>query len=166
MPNWYTPSKSTNIRPVLWLSVEARTFFSNIVNPDFSVLEFGGGGSTKWFSNNCKSVVTVENDINWFNALAKEELSNVSIIYGKTIPNYKNKFDIIFIDGEPIEARKEWVIKSIDCINRDGWIILDNCNRPEYADEREFIKSKAKETVTIDGNENGTLYLVTEFYRL
>jgi hypothetical protein len=44
--------------------------------------------------------------------------------------------------------------------------VLDNCNRPEYAREREALQKIAAEFLTINGNEGQTQYLMAEFYRM
>lgn len=167
MTKWFVPSDSRVIRPVPWLSMQAREVLDSIVNPEYRVLEFGGGGSTKWFSSKCKEVVTFENNLDWFNSLAKQRMKNVTLVFSDNPSVVQNsEFDIVFIDGEPIEKRAEWINLAMTCTQNGGWIVLDNANREEYKKERDYLYSEALETITIDGNEGGTLHLVTEFFRL
>jgi hypothetical protein len=47
-----------------------------------------------------------------------------------------------------------------------GWVVLDNANRPEYAAERAELEKRTVEYQRFNSNEGGTLYLVTEFFRM
>lgn len=44
-------------------------YLSSIAKPNWSVFEYGGGGSTAWYRSRCATVVTVEHDSNWFDQI-------------------------------------------------------------------------------------------------
>ena len=53
-----------------WLGIRAVDFLEHHVKPDFSVFEYGGGGSTLFWIDRVKRVITVEHDREWFGQLA------------------------------------------------------------------------------------------------
>jgi len=52
-----------------WLGIRAADFLEKQVKPDFSVFEYGGGGSTLFWIDRVKRVVTVEHNREWFSQL-------------------------------------------------------------------------------------------------
>lgn len=175
---WWMPKDSSHITPHLWLSPDACKFLDSIDKPEWNVLEHGAGGSTLWFAKRCKWVLSIENNWSWYEKLVsmKKEFENMSLIYtdkelSKTFPRMLyTSFDFLMIDGEPVENRLEWISNTRNLVVSKGWVCFDNCNRPEFVEAREYLKSISDEVVTFDGNTNSngvqTQYLVTEFYRL
>lgn len=160
---WWTPSKSKDVQPFPWLSPDAIKYLESILAPDMDVIEFGGGGSTLWFSNRVASVTTYEPNTDWYMVLGGYDLPNVSLRSEQTW-NGNDYGDLLFIDGEPVTFRGAW----LDVAHHvsSTWIVLDNANRPEYVAERERMKEYAELIYTSNGNEGGTKYLVTEFWRV
>ncbi len=76
------------------------------------------------------------------------------------------RYDLLFIDGEPVENRAAWLCGAFALVKPGGVVVLDNANRPEYQKERAFTQANCKSFETVDGNSPGTKYLVTEFYTL
>jgi len=68
---------------VPWVSYPARRWLEQHLRPDFDVFEFGAGGSTLFFSERVRSVVSVEHDERWSNRvrlrLAARQRSNVEL---------------------------------------------------------------------------------------
>lgn len=54
-----------------WLSFAAIELIGNFLKQDMKVFEFGGGGSTLFFSSRVAEVVTVEHDEKWFPMIGK-----------------------------------------------------------------------------------------------
>lgn len=162
MSKWWEPSKSADIQPIPWLSPNAVAKLESILTPEFEVVEHGSGGSTLWFAERVKHVTAFENDADWQMIVKSKAPQNVSI-NGQTKISF---YDVLLIDGVPVEERAQWILQSVDIVKRGGWVVLDNSNRPEYEKEREWLKSVCDEYESINGNENGTKYLVTDFFRL
>lgn len=174
MSEWWHGKTPNAITPHLWLSPEATRFMDDIDHPDWNVLEHGSGGSTLWFAKRCKWVLSVENNWKWYEKIQTmtNAYTNISIIFAnerlsQKLPNMLfGQFDLLMIDGDPIADRIEWAINSIKLVRPGGWVCFDNCNRPIFEDVRKWLKENSIETVTFDGNQKGTEYLVTDFYRM
>jgi SAM-dependent methyltransferase len=55
-----------------WLSFALLDYIEDWLRSDFHVFEFGGGGSTIWFSTRVARVVTVEHDPRWCSRIREE----------------------------------------------------------------------------------------------
>lgn len=177
MPEWWQGKTPNGITPHLWLSPEAAAFLDSIDQPDWNVLEHGAGGSTLWFAKRCDWVMSIETNQEWYERLMsmKEKYQNMSIILADrsllhTLPVLLcGRFDFLMIDGEPLEHRNEFANRASFLVKPGGWVCFDNCNREEFKEAREHLRSISDEVVTFDGNTTSpvrTQYLVTEFYRL
>ena len=49
-----------------WIVHEAKQALDEIVNPSFYIFEYGSGGSTFYFLERAKKLITVEHDIEWY----------------------------------------------------------------------------------------------------
>ena len=122
----------------------AVAFFEQIVRPDFVVCEFGSGKSTIWFARHCASVVSVENDPRWFEAVgaklreldlcaerylmehnqADKKMMHKSREYVSIIDHYPDDhFDLVFVDG----AARPWCIRDARAkVKPGGWLVADD----------------------------------------
>lgn len=170
MDKWWQRSNPEEIQPFPWISPKAIEFLESILKPDFEVVEHGSGGSTLWLADRVKKVNAFENNDAWRKKIEAFGKDNIYVYYPDinfTVQDnlFSMNFDLLFIDGEPVEDRRYWIKNAPSIVKHGGWVVLDNANRPEYADMRQWLAHQSEEVVTIDGNEAGTKYLVTEFYR-
>lgn len=120
-----------------WLAETALILISSYLNPDHKVFEFGSGGSTLWFANRVKMVISIEHDEKFYekvkSMLHKNEHANVIFAerpYNKEIENILDESaDLIVVDGRD---RVKCVISSIPKLKPGGWLILDNSEREYY----------------------------------
>jgi hypothetical protein len=165
MTDWWKPSPPNEVMPIPWLSPDAIAFLASILEPEFSVIEHGSGGSTLWFAQRVKLVRAYESDPDWQMVVKAQAPANVSFT-GKR----RRDYDLLLIDGEPVQDRSKWITEAPRIVRNGGWVVLDNANRPEYAAEHEGLKQFAELIQTVDGNiQNNfihTSYLVTEFWRM
>lgn len=166
MTAWYTPSAPgapLQARP--WLSPAAIEYFESLLTPDMNVIEFGAGGSTLWLAERVRTVTSYESNEQWADAVKRQaHTDNIYICWGTAEPG--TLYDLFFIDGEPVERRGPWLDFAPQIVKPGGIIVLDNANRPEYVTQRFDLLKRCEPLACISGNENGTLFLVTEFYRL
>lgn len=164
------PSQSKEIKPLPWLAPNVIAKLDSIVKPHFRVIEHGCGGSTLWFAERVTSVIAFDKKKEWCDIVnLKLDTSKARVFVG--LDEIKSKrmtrsFDLLLIDGEPLQDRAMWLEAAPQLVKAGGWVVLDNANRPDFAEERKALQAKAEHFETFDGNEPGTLYLVTEFYRL
>src|SRR5690606_38282885 len=55
-----------NKNPIPWLTYSSIHFLDQVLTPELSLLEFGCGNSTIWYSKRVKRVVSVEHDKSYF----------------------------------------------------------------------------------------------------
>ena len=169
MAKWWQATQSVEVQAHPWLAPAVIAKLEEIVKPNFKVLEHGCGGSTLWFAERCKSVIATDGNADWreqINARLDQTKARVFTDLGQLhSEGVTDKFDLILIDGEPVTDRAMWIKESVNLVKPGGWIVLDNCNRPEYAAERLWLQEQVESFETFNGNEPGTLYLVTEFYK-
>jgi predicted O-methyltransferase YrrM len=165
MPSlWYLPTTPVSLSPTPWLSPKATAYLESILRPEFDVIEFGSGGSTLWMAPRVSSVLSYEHNAKWMEAVRRKAPGNVTVLQSGG-PNGAGPYDLIFIDGDPVAERAEWIRKAPDMLKPGGWIVLDNANRPEYRGERERLLASADLVESFDGNMGNTEFLVTEFYQ-
>lgn len=168
MAKWYKPSNPEDMQARLWFGPAAVAEIEKIVTPTMRAVEHGSGGSTLWLAEHCKSVTSYEHDPDWYEQVVKHAPDNANVVMWtlETLPKLDDGCcDLLIIDGEPVEYRAGWINAALRLVSPGGVIVLDNANRPEYKTDRETLQKQAASYKTINCNEPGTLYLVTEIYR-
>lgn len=141
-PAWVR-SQNVELSPIVdrmpWLVFSAIQFLEGNLRRDMNVYEYGAGGSTLFFANRVKEVVTVEHDRDW--------ASKVSEIVKEN--GYKNcKISLI----EPV---RELISKEMQPSNPDAYISA-NKDYPgysfkEYVASIESYDDEYFDVVVIDG---------------
>lgn len=172
MRKWWHPSPAGEINPIPWLAPNVIARLEEIVKPVFRVIEHGCGGSTLWFSSRVASVLATDNNEKWrekINAKLDKSRAQVFASFGEIHPVEMadaDKFDLLLIDGEPLEDRIQWIENAVKTVKAGGYVVLDNANREIFADARAWLHAQSETVETFDGNEGGTLYLVTDICKL
>lgn len=65
--------------PVPWFTYGATHYLSKVVRPEYRVLEFGAGNSTRWWAGCVAEVVSVEHDPAWAEGVRNRNLPNVTL---------------------------------------------------------------------------------------
>jgi len=133
--------------PLPWITYPAIEFLRRRIQPGMSVFEYGSGGSTIWWANRVREVISVEHDQEWFERV-REDLSSRATIcqidleyggaYAKEIQKYQSRFDIVVVDGRD---RVNCLKNCISALKCSGVVILDNSDRPEYAEGFNFMRT-------------------------
>ena len=128
-----------------WYTYPAISFLNGKIRSEMRVFEYGSGNSTLWWSRQVSSLTSCEHNLGWFNSLKARIPSNVDYIYceldyGKhyceTILAYKDRFNIIVIDGRD---RVNCAKNSIGALKMDGVIIWDNSDRKKYQEGYSYL---------------------------
>jgi len=100
------------------------------------ILEMGAGGSTIFFSKQCKELLSLEHDMNWAMRVSEKLLvGSPAEIICKPIKDLveiiKSKedgyYNLILADGGPDYHSRELMMRaSVPKLKRMGWLIIDN----------------------------------------
>jgi predicted O-methyltransferase YrrM len=163
---WWHPSKPAEIAARPWLPPEATLRLEHLLQPTWRVLEHGSGGSTLWFAERVQEVFSVEADLDWWRELSKRAPANARVIFwdAPSLPIAPRPFDLLLVDGDPVINRWMYLQGAELLVRPGGWVILDNCNREEYAGERASLQGRCRSFETIQTKIGK--YLNTEFYQL
>lgn len=122
--------------PIPWFTYPSIEYLSQIDLKDKSILEWGIGNSTLFFSSRCLSIDSVEHNDEWFNKISNQLPTNSTghLVTKEEYANFpftlNRKFDLIIVDGI---NRKECLESAVKLVNENGMIIFDNSDRnPEY----------------------------------
>ena len=168
--SWINSSKNgftvdENNLPIPWYAFEAIEFLKTNLTKNHTIFEFGCGASTLFFASKVKKVISLESNRRWFeiitstlknsgdflleknyfssanceiflmeDALDREEYQNFAKNYSQ-----KNhlKFDFVIVDSL---KRFECVKNSFETIKNDGYLILDDSERPNYKKIYDFLQ--------------------------
>jgi cellobiose-specific phosphotransferase system component IIB len=139
-----TRLKLTGRRSALpWLGYRAIRRLDALIEPDWTVLEFGSGMSTAWLARRCRAVVTIESNERWVQTvgehLRKEQLTNVDLrvvavpqddagSYGEALSDCADHgFDFALIDGNRRDLSME---AALTLVKAGGYVFLDNTDMP------------------------------------
>lgn len=121
-----------------WMNYQIIHFLKTRLTKQHDVFEFGSGYSTKFYASLARSVTSVEYDPAWCKRVAADLPDNAELIqqpcdsngdYCRTIERQDRQFDVVVVDGRD---RVNCVLRSLDCLNDAGVILLDDSDRPEY----------------------------------
>ena len=163
MSEWWKPSKVEDIEAKPWLNADATAYLEKLLEPGMRVLEHGCGGSTLWFAERVKSVLALDNDLDFAAAIRVRCPKNAKVMsFSVPLPkSVKAPFDLALIDGTPNEERTWFIEHAFELVKPGGIFILDNFNRPEYEKERKALEALCRH---IDIRYAGGMYLNTEFF--
>ena len=128
---------------------ESLEHLKRIVQPDFTVFEWGSGGSTVFWSKNCKLVVSIEHNSDWITRttelLSKHGCKDNWMLhrvpgegtdhrtayrkYADAITKFTRlePYDLIYVDGEA--SCRGWCLDhALSRVKVGGWLLLDNSN--------------------------------------
>lgn len=170
---WYQPRTPDKMQLIPWLHQDVIDYLASIITPDMDIIEQGCGGSTVWMAQRARSVIAFDNAPEWVHMvkyhLTQNKLDDIAQVIlwplSDKLPPMPYMYDMALVDGLR-DARRLWIDGVRGIVKRHGWFVLDNANRPEYQDVRITLQKVAKLETYLDRNENGTRYLVTEFWRL
>lgn len=174
----YENAVNPYLEPMLWNTFSFFWYMQHNFDKlkDAVVFEYGSGGSTSFWSNTCKQVVSVEYDEQWFRALQVQtkDISNVKLIYkplsidgefARSVHEEETDFDVIVIDGRD---RVNCAKQAHTQLSPRGVLIFDDTEREKYQSGIDFLLTQGfqkKDFVGLspgDPNRNST---TSVFYR-
>ena len=152
--------------PIPWFNYSAIEYLKQLDLSDRQIFEWGSGNSSLFFSDRCKSIISVEADKDWYELVKRNVRPNQQLIYcqtsdiAKSIDSY-GKFDIIIIDSY---MRYECGLRAIHHLKPGGLIILDNS---DWYHETSKILRESANLIEVDMHGFGpinTYTTTTSFY--
>ncbi|MDX2255901.1 MAG: hypothetical protein NW214_10320 [Pseudanabaenaceae cyanobacterium bins.39] len=121
-------------QPIPWYTYPAIEYIRQLDFSHQNVFEYGSGNSSLFWANIAKSVISVEQDVQWYKKISQaHKLPNLNIqlieeeeLYINHILTYEQNFDVIIIDGN--FSRYKCAQSAIKKLQTGGLIILDNAD--------------------------------------
>lgn len=156
------PDISLDIAPVCRLADGAITFLTEFLARKRpyppNILEFGMGGSTLWFAQQDCTLVSVEHNPAWFEAVkAAIQSDRVKLILHPIplhdlCPTFADaNFDLIVIDHEDFDEGRMRLACLQDCrrlVKPGGVLMLDNTDRSKFAPAYAMMQDWPVESAT------------------
>lgn len=131
-----------------WYTYPAIEYLNNIDFSSKSVLEYGCGNSSSFWSRRAKKVISVEHDKVWYEKMKALAESNQHLVYSPDCAGYEtpsfidnHKFEVIIIDANRRFECAQVLERYIDFSAEDGFmVILDNSDW--FKNTARFIREK------------------------
>lgn len=128
-----------------WMAKGAVDYLDRILTKDQSLLELGSGASTAWYAQRVGSVVSIESDAAWAEAIVNETVAmgNVEVIYGSVgdlAPSLLKSggFDVVIVDhNEGVDLSRCEALTHIGSSVRI--VVLDDSDRKEYVEADQLM---------------------------
>lgn len=135
--------------PLPWYTYPAIEYLSQLDYTDKKIFEFGCGYSSIFWAKRAKSVVSIEDNLAYFDRWSKEfTVDNLNIKWRDEGEAYENaifednlNYDVIIVDGK---RRAECAAAALVALSDDGMIILDDSDRVNTSNEYVEAISKLK----------------------
>lgn len=118
-----------------WLTPRAIAALDKTLQLGYRVLEFGAGGSTIFFAERCREVVSFESNQRWANLVQDElgsrGLTNVRLRVCGLEDALKDLyeglwFDLLLVDSQPVPQRKQVLLSTLPFVRPGGVVVVDN----------------------------------------
>ncbi len=147
---WRARTGRTPERP--WIVPAAVGWLGRRIRPDWAVLELGSGRSTVWFARRAGSVISFEDNEYWYprtrERLDEAGLENVELRL-KEVERFPQEvaaladgsFDLVVVDflEAPAVTRIDALKPAMKRVRPGGYLLLDDSDRPGYADAYELL---------------------------
>lgn len=145
-----------------WLMQEVIDWLAAIVKSEWTVLETGAGGSTVFFAQRVRRLITYEHDIKWIRKV-HQELARLGLpadmFYLQNYPEagldlrHVDTIDLALIDGR---GRVRSVKDAWPMLNSGGWLLLDDSDRERYAEARELMDAASSARIVFRSGTDET----------
>lgn len=123
--------------PIPWMTYPSIYYLSQLDFSDANIFEWGCGSSSLFFAKRCRSLISVESNLDWYDHVAKQQLANQTLLlksaedYAISILDNDEDFDVISVDGD-IFRRLECAYHSLGKLKPGGLLIIDNSDWLEH----------------------------------
>jgi predicted O-methyltransferase YrrM len=135
-----------------WIVPASIGWLRRRIRSDWSVLELGSGRSTVWLARRAGSVISLEDNEHWYprtrERLKELGLSNVDLRL-RAVEDFPaevaqlpdESFDLVVVDflEAPAVTRIDALKPAMKKVRAGGYLVLDDSDRPGYADAFELL---------------------------
>jgi len=122
--------------PIPWMTYPAIDFLGQFDYSEASILEWGSGYSTLWWAKRCKSITSIESQVDWIPYIKTMIPDNVRLLTPEfdkesevnVIDEENFVYDIIVIDNHG-PFRASCAEKAVSILADGGLIVLDNSDQ-------------------------------------
>lgn len=108
-------------------------FMAGVIRPSSAVVEFGAGGSTRWFAVRCARLVSVETSPEWAR-MARESCAGVRCrVEVRREAGELPVADLVLVDSV-WRNRERDARAGFAALKRGGWLVLDDAQRERHAE--------------------------------
>ena len=157
------------IKPYPVLTTAAATLLREIARRK-SVFEFGSGGSTLWFAGFVRSLISIEDDQAWYDAVKAEldaqECTKVDLRFvpTKSLPDAitdTGLYNVVFVDCLTQNERRRSVILGAKHVKPGGWLVADDYDFPMTHKEVERLRAQGWDVAVVSGTKTYPIRKVT-----
>ncbi len=159
--------------PIPWLVYGAIDMLDGLIQPTWSVFEYGSGSSTHWLAERASKIVTIEHDQAWAASMSAQTPANVRLevvdlsdgcMYAESFARLGGKEEVVIIDGRDRVACAEVVVAAA---RNPQIIVFDNSDRDRYTAGLRAIRSLGLREVVFGGlvPGMGQVQQTTVFFR-
>jgi hypothetical protein len=136
-----------------WFTYPCIEFLNQIDWSEKEVFEYGSGYSSLYFASKSKSLISIEDKLEWYSKIKNYSIKNHNILhienqeaYVHSISKFDKKFDAIIIDAA---HRLDCAKIVVSYLKEDGFIIFDNSNW--YLEACEILRGKGFKQIDFHG---------------
>lgn len=160
-----------------WFTYPAIAVLAAKVTPGLTVLEYGAGGSTRWWAERVAAVWAVEHHAGWVAELGPQLPANAHLLKrslddGDAYPSAAldalraagRPFDVVVIDGR---RRNRCAGPALQVLSAGGVIVWDNSERAKYQSGQQQLRDAGFRDLVLPGMGpiNPWLAATTIWYR-
>ena len=116
--------------PIPWYSYPAIEYLSGVDFRQKTVFEYGSGNSSSFWARRCRSIVSVEDNREWYALVSQNRQPNQSLVLAEDRDEYigaavssGGQYDVVIVDGSHRFACAQ---AALQVLAPGGLIILDN----------------------------------------
>ncbi|MFL5906657.1 MAG: O-methyltransferase [Solirubrobacterales bacterium] len=135
-----------------WIVPAAIGWLGRRIRSDWSILELGSGRSTAWFARRAGRVISLEDNEYW-HARTRERLDEAGLVNVdlrlRPVEDFPSEFsslpdrafDLVVLDflEAPTVTRIDCLHPAMKKVRPGGYLLLDDSDRPGYADAFELL---------------------------
>ena len=159
--------------PIPWMNYPVIGFLDRRLAADQALFEYGCGNSTLFYASRVGSVIAVEDDPAWHEAISRRLPPNARVTLcspldpdadAGSIAGHGRRFDVVVIDGK---VRRHCLAAAPDWLTDGGVMLLDDVNDAEHAEGIEATRRRGFRVLEFEGLKPGSirLYRTLLFYR-